>query len=89
MRMEMRHSFETASHLEQKNELLLCLQQEIGLRIGKLEKQIVEKVNFIDIDFANENTQYHIDMLRELIVKESEKKEIAYRSDSFQTRSYY
>lgn len=55
--------------MELSQRLLLELQQELALKLGQFEKQILDKVKLPDIDLDDDDSQYHIDMLRALVVR--------------------
>ncbi|MEK7583859.1 MAG: hypothetical protein AAB490_01325 [Patescibacteria group bacterium] len=58
--------------LELRQAQLLKLEQRLRLKTGKFEKQILERVELIDINL--DESPYHTDMLGALIVRDSEKK---------------
>ena len=67
--------------LEQKNKqdlkqsLIFNLSCEIEQKLGKFEKQILEKVEFVDLALDLEESEYHIEMFKNLIMKESNDKD--------------
>ena len=62
MRMELRQGMQLKQLLE--------LRERLEQRVGDFERQILEKVELIDIDL--DKSPYHIDMLQSLLVRESE-----------------
>lgn len=57
-------------HLEQQ--LVQQLREELRLKLGDFERQILDKVKFQNVDLSSPSSRYHIDMLRALIVRASE-----------------
>lgn len=70
MELGMGMRLDMSQHLEQK--ILLSLIEKLEQRIGIFEKQILEKAEFVDIDLEGEASQYHVDMLESLVVRELE-----------------
>lgn len=66
--MDLRQSLQLNSSLQ----LVQQLRQELGKTLGKFEGQILDMVEFVDIDLDEPQSQYHLDMLRTLLVRESE-----------------
>lgn len=59
--------------LEQK--LLLALEQRLEKHVGNVEKQILEKIEFVNIDFHRPESRYHTEMLGEFLYRETEGEE--------------
>lgn len=73
MRLEMGlgHSLEMRQQLNQ--ELLLRLYPELSQHVGHVERQIMDKVHFSNFEPEEEGPRrYHLEMLRELILRTSE-----------------
>ncbi len=64
--MKIKFNLEHRQKLDLKHELLLGLRQKIELKLGNLEKQIFDKVEFVDIKLGNDEENYHSEMFREL-----------------------
>ena len=58
--------------LELRQAQLIKLEQRLSQKTGKFEKQLLKKIELIDIDL--DESPYHVDMLGVLVVRESEEK---------------
>lgn len=57
---------ELAQHLVAK------LEQRLKLHVGNVERQLLAKVEFANVDFESPRSRYHLDMLGEFVMKEAE-----------------
>ena len=66
--------------LELRQAQLIKLEQRLSQKTGKFEKQLLKKIELIDIDL--DESPYHVDMLGVLVVRESEEKKLPKKKNS-------
>ncbi|MBI2984137.1 MAG: hypothetical protein HYY50_00725 [Candidatus Kerfeldbacteria bacterium] len=65
-------SIRLEARLEQAQRLVQRLEQRLKMHVGHLERQLLKKVEYVNVDFEDPRSRYHVEMLGEFVFKESE-----------------